>query len=604
MEESKKWYDSAVDNVFNLIYSKDKKIERYVLVLMIVGFFLRLKAALNLSVLADDMVFASQSAGVINAGILSTHSNPPLFFYLTDLAYNVLGYTTLASRFWPLICGTMLIGVVFLISRKLFNARIGLFAAFFVTFSSFLVRMTFSEQSLVVFFLSFLGVYLGMMYLDGKNINWLIISGVVFGLALLTKYNAPFFILSFLIFSVYYLKLEGVELNKKTLKPFGIFVLVLVIAFIPVIAFNYFIYHEKGIVDVYFSRVVHVEKAQQLYASLAGQGNSFFGNFLNIGNYGNYNLIYHADLIIFILGLLGLGLWFKGNKRIPLAFFFLFLIIPFLLQSAGAPLAKHFAFMFILFSIPAGYALNALFDKYLQNKKGFKILIIVILSALMILNLGNSYSTPSHYASKSATSELKDYINQDVKDNELVVFDDRIYNARNFWLATDKPFLTMAQFPQFYEFSKNSTSPKLMTKVHFIECIIDDCGWGWIASNQEVNQSSEKLFKEMRESGTTVIASRLTEKKYYGNEITGTYEENEIYRIYSLNVPLTSGLVEQTKMVQNFYFTPYLYKNMNEYIYNYKTSGIGSLVNSLALFEIYLTILLVFIAIILVLLLL
>ncbi|MDO8563897.1 MAG: hypothetical protein Q7R87_02725, partial [Nanoarchaeota archaeon] len=117
MEENKKWYELALDNIFSLIYSKEKRIERYVVFLMIVGFFLRLKAALNLGVLADDMVFASQSAGVINAGILSTHSNPPLFFYLTDLAYNILGYTTLASRFWPLICGTMLIGVIFLISR-------------------------------------------------------------------------------------------------------------------------------------------------------------------------------------------------------------------------------------------------------------------------------------------------------------------------------------------------------------------------------------------------------------------------------------------------------------------------------------------------------
>lgn len=604
MEENKKWYQYALDNAFNLIYSKEKKIERYVLILMIIGFFLRLKAALNLGVLADDMVFASQSAGVINAGILSTHSNPPLFFYLTDLAYNLLGYTTLASRFWPLLCGTMLIGVIFLISRKLFNSKVGLFAAFFATFSNFLVRMTFSEQSLVVFFLSFLGVYLGMLYLDSKNINWIICSGVFFGLALLTKYNAPFIILSFLIFSAYYMKLEGLEFNKKTLKPFGIFILILIIAFIPVIAFNYFIYQEKGIVDVYFSRVVHVEKAQQLYASLAGQENSFLGNFFNLGNYGNYNLIYHTDLIMLIFGIVGLGLWFKRNNRLSIAFFFLFLIIPFLLQSAGAPLAKHFAFIQILFAIPAGYALNGLFEKYFQNKKYIQIIVLLIIAILMVINLGNAYSTPSNYASKSATSELKDYINKNIKDNELIVFDDRIYNARNFWLATDKPFLTMGQFPQFYEFSKNSNSSKLITKVHFIECVIDDCGWGWIANNQEVNQSNEKLFKEMSESGTTSINGKIIEKKYYSNEITGSYEENEVYRIYSLNVPLTSGLVEQTKNLQSFYFVPYMYKNMNDYIFNYQTSEIGSLFNKISQFEIYLAILLVIIAILLVLILL
>ena len=48
--------------------------------LILVGFLLRLKAALSLDVLADDMLYASQSAGIINAKVLSTHSNPPVFF--------------------------------------------------------------------------------------------------------------------------------------------------------------------------------------------------------------------------------------------------------------------------------------------------------------------------------------------------------------------------------------------------------------------------------------------------------------------------------------------------------------------------------------------
>lgn len=594
MEESKKWYEVAVDNVVDLVYSKEKKFERYVVVLMIVGFFLRLKAALNLGVLADDMVFASQSAGVINAGILSTHSNPPLFFYLTDLAYKLLGYTTLASRFWPLICGTMLIGVIFLITRKLFNSKVGLLAAFFATFSNFLVRTTFSEQSMVVFFLSFLGVYFGMLYLDSKNMAWLVVAGVSFGLGLLTKYNTPFIILSFLIFSFYYLRLEGIELNKKSLKPFWTLILILFIAFIPVIAFNYFIYQDKGIVDVYFSRVVHVEKAQQLYAGLAGQGNSFFGNFLNLGNYGNYNLVYHTDLIIFLFGLVGIGFWFVRNKKIPLVFFFLFLIIPFVLQSAGAPLAKHFVFIHILFSIPAGYALNALFEKYLHNKKTWKIIVLIIIAGLMIINLGNSYSSPANYTSESSTSQLKSYINNEVKSNELVVFDDRIYSARNFWLATDKPFLTMQQFPQFFEFSQNSSSPKSLVKVHFVECVVEDCGWGWISSSQGqgLNQTDETLFKQLRDNDATILSKDITEKKYSGNEIIGKSSETEIYRVYTLQVPLGLGLIEQTKMIQQFYFAPYLYLNMNNYVFNYNTSGLGSLVNSLSLFEIYLAIIL------------
>ena len=93
--------------------------KKILLALISIGFLLRLKAALSLDVLAADMLYASQSAGVFNAKILSTHSNPPLFFYLTDLSYKIFGYTTFASRFWPLIAGTLLIVVIFLITKSL-----------------------------------------------------------------------------------------------------------------------------------------------------------------------------------------------------------------------------------------------------------------------------------------------------------------------------------------------------------------------------------------------------------------------------------------------------------------------------------------------------
>ena len=89
------------------------------IILTLIGFLLRLKSALSLDVLADDMLYASQSAGILKAGLLSTHSNPPLLFYLTDLAYFIFGHTTFASRFWPLIAGTLLIPIIFYLTKIL-----------------------------------------------------------------------------------------------------------------------------------------------------------------------------------------------------------------------------------------------------------------------------------------------------------------------------------------------------------------------------------------------------------------------------------------------------------------------------------------------------
>lgn len=384
------------------------------------------------------------------------------------------------------------------------------------------------------------------------------------------------------------------SLNKKILKQFGIFILILIIFFIPVIAFNYFVYQDKGIVDVYFSRVVHLNKTQEIYGGLAGQENSFLSNFLNLDNYNNYKLAYKPDLLMFICSIFGLISWFKNKKKIPLVFLFLFLLIPFVLQSAGAPLPKHFVFMPLLLSIPAGYALNSLLDK-IPEKKYLKIILLLIFALFMIINLGNSFGTPAHYDSKSANSEIKSYINDEINKNELIVFDDRIYNARIFWLATDNSFLTMGQFPEFYDVNQKSNLSLIPVKTYFVECAIDDCGWGWVATNQELNQSIESMFNQLKESESVVQVQSIKEKTYLGkNEIIGNNIENEVYKIYSADLLLNPGLVDRTRKMQQFYFVPYMYENLGSYLFNYEAKGIGSIINSLSLFLIYISIILIF----------
>jgi len=581
-------FDKLLSNALSIIYSPEKKFVRYVLLLTLIGFVLRLIAALNLDAFADDMIYASQSAGIFDAKILSTHSNPPLFFYLTDLIYGILGYSTFASRFWPLIAGTMLIPLSFLITQKFFNEKIALFAAFLVTFSSFLVRMTFNEQSLVVLFFVFFGVYSGIRYLENKSLKWLLFSGIGFGLGLLTKYSAPFFILAFLVFA-YFKEKEKKEaiFSKKHIKHLLIFLLIIFLFALPILAFNYFIYQEKGIVDVYFSRVINVEKAQQLYGSLAGQETSFFQNLLNPNYYSGYKVLYKNDLLISLFGLLGLGLLVKRKEKIPLKFILLFLIIPFILQSGGSALQKHFAFLPFIFAIPAAYGLNEFINK--TSKKTVKIIMLSLITLIMIMGLGSSYGTPSNYLSKSGTASLKSFINNNVGVNDLVILDSRIYTSESFWLVTPNNFLLLQQFPEFYNYNQN-LSNKVDTKVYVVECVIDDCGWGWVQSNQEFNKSSEDLLDVLKQN--TKLESSIKENKYGGNEIVGSKEEIEEFRIYSINIPLNQDLVKQTKQIQNFYFVPYLYKNLDNYVFNYDVYGVDRIVNKLSLYIIYISMIL------------
>src|SRR3989338_10410115 len=90
-QKRESFFDKLISSTLALMYSKKMRIQRYLFGLLIVGFILRLIASLNLTVLADDMIEASQSAGILGAKMLSTSSHPALYFYLTDFTYRLIG---------------------------------------------------------------------------------------------------------------------------------------------------------------------------------------------------------------------------------------------------------------------------------------------------------------------------------------------------------------------------------------------------------------------------------------------------------------------------------------------------------------------------------
>ncbi len=557
--------------------------------LIVVGFLLRLKAALNLEVLADDMLYASQSAGIIKAGILSTHSNPPLFFYLTDLAYTLFGYSTFASRFWPLVAGTLLIPLVFLLTRMLSkNEKVAIGAAFFVTFSTFLIRMTFTEHTLLVLFFVVFACLCGLSYLKYHNLKWLCLFAISFGLATLTKYSAPFFFISFCIF-LGYLYEQKISFPQKhsLIKQIIIVLGIILLISLPFLAFNYFIYKEKGIVDVYFSRIIHIEKTQELYQGLAGQGESFFNRLAKLSSYSQYKLPLITDPLPTLFSLIGLTLLFLRKDKNTLPFVLIMIIIPFILQSGGSGLQKHFAFLHLFLAIPAGFAFVSIKERI--NSKSLRNLFYVILILGMLISLGTAYGTPENFRKQSATSELKNYVNDKVGANDLIILDSRIYSARSFWLATPNSFIFSSQFPEVYQSIVNLSAQHLKpTNVFFVECAIDDCGWGWVQNDQNLNKSSEELVSLFSQNG--ILVKSISAPEYSKQEFLKKSSEKEIYKVYFLTLNLPPEIIEESKNIQSFYFTPYLYKNMANYIFDYKVEGAGKLLEKLSHWIIYMAI--------------
>ncbi len=583
--EKKGFLDSMVDGAFNLALSKDKAYERIVLLLVLIGFIIRIPAALNLYFLADDAIYASQSAGIIASHILSTHSHPALFFYLTDAVYRIFGYTTFASRFWPLVAGSMCIILAFLIGKRLFNKEAGTWAAFFVTFSNLLVRMTYTEQSLVTLFFIFLGTYLGLKYLDSRKLCFLIPSAISFGLGNLTKYNSPFFIISFLIFSAYSIWRKKEKIfTKENVWHLFIFAAVITLISMPFLVFNYLTFKQSGIMDFQFTRIFRPENGLKLMSGLGGQDKSFIQSIFTLSNYANYNLLYISDIVIFIFGLIGIGFMFARKRKDDLMFLLLFIVIPFILQSAGNALVKHFVFLPFLWALGAGYGLYEILER-IKNKP-LKYLLVIAVLIFSIINLGTVYGTPHNYLTPSGNSLLKSYINSNVGPSDLLVIDGRFYTAFSFWLATDYHFLLLQEFPQFYSYDQNTTS-KVMTKVYTVECLEDDCGWGWVKDNHEFNQTSESILTTIRNSSKEIETIRSYD--YSGNELIGPKILTDKYKIYLMELPLNPALVESTKYIHSFYFAPFMYLNMKDYVFNYKTDGFDSFLNSFSLFVIYLS---------------
>ncbi len=559
---SKKWHF--------FLHSDYHKYTRKILLITFLGFLLRLIAARNLEVLADDMVYASQSAGIFGAKLISTHSNPPLFFYLTDISYKLFGYTTIASRLWAILCGTLLIPLAFLICNKLLkNQRKAFFSAVMVAISSFLIRMSFTEQSLVVLFFIFFGVYVGMLFLDNSRKFLFIVFSILFGLALLTKYNAPFFILAFGVYALWYVRLKKTNSKPITLKSLSLLIAILILFSLPFLSFNYLLYNQKGIVDVYFSRIVHLNTTQEMYGGLGGQENSFTDNLLNLSNYGNYSLPFLTDSLLTIFAIYGVWRLFKNKNKNVLMFIGCFLFIPFILQSAGAPLQKHFAFMYFILAIPASECMHNIYEK-IKNRKALKIITLCLFLGAILFSWGISLGTPNNYLSQGPTAQLKSFINEEVTDSSLLIFDSRIYTARSMWLATDKAYLTFDQATAFLNqvFSQKVANSKYMD-VYFVECVVEDCGWGWVSSNQNMNKSAEQFIDLI--SKNSDILKKINSKVYDGNELKIGQPTQEYYRVYRTRLNIPTAYLPEIKKSQSFYFTPYLYLNLNNYLFKYKT---------------------------------
>ena len=148
---------------------------------------------------ADEQIYSQWAYHMVKSGdylnpwafgdVALWVGKPPLNMWLMSLSYQILGVSNFSSRLVSAIFGSLSLVLIFYLGKKLYNGYVGLFSAFVLgTFTTFYVfaRRAMTDVPLVFFVIASL-YFLVLSEKAQKSNRYLALSGLFFGLALMTK---------------------------------------------------------------------------------------------------------------------------------------------------------------------------------------------------------------------------------------------------------------------------------------------------------------------------------------------------------------------------------------------------------------------------------
>jgi 4-amino-4-deoxy-L-arabinose transferase-like glycosyltransferase len=146
-------------------------------------------------------------------GGLYSSSHPPLYIWLTALLYKLFTINEFTSRFFSALFSSLCLVLTYLLIKKFFNRKSALISIPFL--GSIYLFNFYSRQGQLdiayIFFIT-LSIYFYLEFLNGGKKRYILISGVSFGFALMTKIIVGFFaIITIFIFLL-------IELVRKNVK--------------------------------------------------------------------------------------------------------------------------------------------------------------------------------------------------------------------------------------------------------------------------------------------------------------------------------------------------------------------------------------------------
>ena len=145
----------------------------------------------------DEAIYAKVSKNMLTAndyGVLKWFGNdpwfekPPLYFWVSSFFMKLVGVTELGARLFSAISGFFTVLLVYLIGKKMFNRRVGFISAFiFITTSQFIYYSRLGMLDVTLGFFITLSLYFYLLSWQKKSSVYWILSGISFGLAVMTK---------------------------------------------------------------------------------------------------------------------------------------------------------------------------------------------------------------------------------------------------------------------------------------------------------------------------------------------------------------------------------------------------------------------------------
>jgi hypothetical protein len=562
MEDQKKESD-ALSRIIDFIFSKDER--KWLILVFALGFILRFFIARNIDVsVADEMVHGPHAIGFLHSGLISTIVHSPLWFYLVDIIFRILGVTLFSARFISVFYGAFSIFLVYLICVEIFSKRVALISSFLMAVSFLTVRYSIIGMDAPATFFLLSAMYFFITSMKNNKFPW--VAAILIGLASLIKTLSLFFVPAFLIgfFLLSNSESEKSKRFKKNVWHILLFGLIIILLFSPILIHNYLWFKDKKMVDVYFAQYFSINKARAAYQGLLGYdfGFEYYLKHMPQTSEGFISELWRMDGAIFLTGFFGLILSFFSLERRRYWFFLLaFEFFGLLFLMLSATFWGHYITLIPVLCMFGGFFINWAAVKIKVGSSAKVILILLLLILFYYLHA----MWPS-INSQSAFSSLSEYTSKQIDKNSVVISDSRVYRGRTVFLFHDTHYLESVYFPQIMSINNNFTGESIPITVYFVECARDDCGWGSIANQPELNKSCELLFDFVKKNSAK-------EKVFYGGSDFGEEKGLPIYILYKTTINLKREVIAMIDSTHDWFYYPVNYIPKEKIFDQYAVNG-------------------------------